>query len=295
MKINFSIYGIFLFIAAVLISCEDFTENYNVPPGSILVKYTYESANDLSFPDTITFFNESVIPERVNEYSFLWDFGDDSTSTEESPVHIYKEKGDYTVTLSITADTEVLDYTEQIIITGIVFFEEDFDDINLIPSDWVLVNLDGGIPASAPASLADSAWIVASSSLFDSDVALGVSYYSPATNADDWMILPAITIGEDTRLTWNALSFTSSGNYPDDYNVHVSTTTQDVDGCLNGDLVLAVDDEQWRESVGGEGIAYREVDLSAYAGQTIYIGFHLVTTDPPGGSSIGIDNIKVFN
>lgn len=34
--------------------------------------------------------------------SYLWEFGDDSTSTEMSPVHVYLEDGDYTVTLTVT-------------------------------------------------------------------------------------------------------------------------------------------------------------------------------------------------
>lgn len=37
-------------------------------------------------------------------YSYAWDFGDGSTSTEEAPVHAYKAKGDYTVSLNVTDD-----------------------------------------------------------------------------------------------------------------------------------------------------------------------------------------------
>lgn len=37
-------------------------------------------------------------------YSYAWDFGDGSTSTDESPAHTYKSKGDYTVTLKVTDD-----------------------------------------------------------------------------------------------------------------------------------------------------------------------------------------------
>jgi PKD repeat protein len=34
--------------------------------------------------------------------TYLWEFGDDSTSTEMSPVHVYAEDGDYMVTLTVT-------------------------------------------------------------------------------------------------------------------------------------------------------------------------------------------------
>jgi PKD repeat protein len=36
--------------------------------------------------------------------SYLWEFGDDSTSTEENPVHVYEEDGSYQVTLTVTND-----------------------------------------------------------------------------------------------------------------------------------------------------------------------------------------------
>ena len=36
--------------------------------------------------------------------TYLWEFGDDSTSTEISPVHVYAEDGDYMVTLTVSND-----------------------------------------------------------------------------------------------------------------------------------------------------------------------------------------------
>jgi len=42
--------------------------------------------------------------------SWLWDFGDGSTSTEQNPVHIYESEGSFTVKLTATnsagSDTE---------------------------------------------------------------------------------------------------------------------------------------------------------------------------------------------
>jgi PKD repeat protein len=35
-------------------------------------------------------------------FSYLWDFGDGSTSTERSPTHIYASHGRYTVHLEVT-------------------------------------------------------------------------------------------------------------------------------------------------------------------------------------------------
>lgn len=49
----------------------------------------------LSFPATIKFFNQSTDAD-----SYLWDFGDGTTSTEENPEHTYTGKGNYDVTLT---------------------------------------------------------------------------------------------------------------------------------------------------------------------------------------------------
>jgi len=37
-------------------------------------------------------------------YNYKWDFGDKSTSTDESPVHVYNSSGKYTVSLVVTDD-----------------------------------------------------------------------------------------------------------------------------------------------------------------------------------------------
>jgi len=58
-----------------------------------------------AYPLTVTFTNNSE-----NADSYDWDFGDGSTSVEVSPVHIYSERGTYTVSLTAmnneNADTE---------------------------------------------------------------------------------------------------------------------------------------------------------------------------------------------
>ncbi len=48
----------------------------------------------------VTFFNNTE-----NGASYVWDFGDGNTSTEESPVHTYAEEGIYTVSLTATGIT----------------------------------------------------------------------------------------------------------------------------------------------------------------------------------------------
>jgi uncharacterized repeat protein (TIGR01451 family) len=47
--------------------------------------------------EEVTFTNTSTGTEPL---TFLWDFGDDATSTDIHPVHIYNEEGEYTVSLT---------------------------------------------------------------------------------------------------------------------------------------------------------------------------------------------------
>ena len=48
---------------------------------------------------TVTFTNESTVTPPV---TYLWEFGDDETSTEKDPVHTYASKGEYSVKLTVT-------------------------------------------------------------------------------------------------------------------------------------------------------------------------------------------------
>lgn len=167
-------------------------------------------------------------------------------------------------------------------------FYEDFESSMQIPSAFTLINVDGNTPASAPASLADSAFIVRYSDDMESQVAYGVSYYDPDAGADDWLILPRLALTTNPKLSWKALSLTSSGDYPDTYQVLVSTT----DAQTGSFSSLFEVEEEVSLASGGAGVQKRSLDLSAYAGQEVYIAFRLMTPSP-GGDRLGIDDIRV--
>ncbi|GEM_PF-4524516 len=297
-------------------ACEDYTEDYSVPPAQLVAEFSVTPTQNLSPSSRIKFTNNSLIPIRVSDPVFHWDFGDghDTTITDydqvvlergdvrqimDSVKYSYDTAGTYVVELSISAGSgDSASYTRKLNINpfGRVLFEEDFEDTNLIPSGWKLVNGDGGTVASGNAAfqnLSDSAWIVWNSGLFESNVAIATSWYNEEVDADDWMITPAIELTGTCQLSWDAASLTTTGDYPDDYQVFVSTTDQTVQGCLDNGTQLYIDDESTGEDVGGEGIQRRQLSLEEFAGQTVYIGFRLVTPYP-GGDRLGIDNIKVM-
>jgi hypothetical protein len=52
-------------------------------------------------------------------YTYIWDFGDGSTSSEKNPTHIYEQPGTYTVKFTVTdAEDESISYTGEIEISG---------------------------------------------------------------------------------------------------------------------------------------------------------------------------------
>ena len=54
------------------------------------------------FSSTVTDLEVSFTNLSVNADSYAWDFGDNNTSNEENPIHIYNESGNYIVTLTTT-------------------------------------------------------------------------------------------------------------------------------------------------------------------------------------------------
>jgi PKD repeat protein len=80
--------GIFLLMISMT-GCNDKDES-NTPEQQSYFSYTSDGF-------TVTFTNLSKLSG-----TYLWDFGDGATSTEENPVHTYPHKGKYVTTLYVT-------------------------------------------------------------------------------------------------------------------------------------------------------------------------------------------------
>lgn len=292
----------------MLHACEDYTENYPVPPPSIVADFSYTSGSEFDPPDTISFENKTYIPDEVTgNVSYLWEFGDNTTSTETNPVHVFTDEGTFNVKLTPVYEgvNRTLPYEEKIKfvaqLKGDTILFQDWEDTNgLVPDDWALFNLDQGTVASGREDfqgMNDSAWINWYSVYFESRIALACSWYDEADlDANDWMITPKVQLGPESIIQWDAMSMTSSGDYRDSYKIWVSTSTQDPDGCMANPLLFRVVDEEAGTDADnpGEGIQSRTASLKAYANQEVYIGFQLMTPYP-GGDRIGIDNILIIN
>ncbi|NBC08177.1 MAG: T9SS type A sorting domain-containing protein [Bacteroidetes bacterium] len=162
----------------------------------------------------------------------------------------------------------------------------DFED-GVMPEEFTLINRDMLVPNQPEdAGFADTAWMVIESNLLESFAALSISWYVDDEGpADDWMILPKITVSDNSMLSWTAISTTSSGDFPDSYQVLINAGEPTFESFeANGAILVSYDPEEW------ETPQMREVSLADYAGQSVHIAFRNIT---PSGDALLIDDIAI--
>lgn len=146
-------------------------------------------------------------------------------------------------------------------------------DSAAMPSDWTIIN--GGDPETW------RTWDAYDTTFNDPHSGshfLGLQYRNAA---DDYMISPGITViaGISDQLTFWAKN--RGAGLKEEIDVKVSTTKPTAEG-LNKTIVKSL-----KPSTSWMQYSY---DLSAYTGQTIYIGFYSATKDM---WFVGIDDFKV--
>lgn len=93
-----------------------------------------------------------------------------------------------------------------------------------------------------------------------------VSWFYPADTADAWLFLPRVLIPSNACLSFKATSIDK--DYPESYAVYLSQSDRSIDTFLHYP-VLNVSAEGGR----AENV-WRRIDLSAYAGDSLYIAIH---------------------
>jgi len=162
----------------------------------------------------------------------------------------------------------------------------DFEE-GVMPEGFTLINRDMLVPNQPDdIGFADTAWMVIESGLLESFAALSISWYvNDDGPADDWMILPKITVADNSTLSWTAISTTSSGDFPDSYQVLINAGEPTFESFeANGGILATFDPEE------SETPQMREVSLSEYAGQSVHIAFRNIT---PSGDALLIDDITI--
>ncbi|MBP6512631.1 MAG: choice-of-anchor J domain-containing protein [Bacteroidia bacterium] len=181
-----------------------------------------------------------------------------------------------------------------------VVFLETFDNIDgataggpgtyAFPTGWFLRNVDNLTPNAAVSYVTDS-WTRRedfANNVADS-CAFSTSWYTPAGTSDDWMWTPAIaSLPANSELTWNAVTYDAA--YPDGYEVRIMTAGPPTGGA--GVIGNQITNSTVLFTTVAENTTWtaHTVSLSAYAGQTVYIGFRNNSTDK---FILLIDDVKV--
>lgn len=105
LKARFAALGIAAVLLLAIASCKD---EEPVAPDAV-VSFDYDATTDVigQAPLNVQFTNRSE-----NAQSYLWDFGDGTTSEEAEPLHVYETGGIYTVVLTVTNEDDVA-FTEE--------------------------------------------------------------------------------------------------------------------------------------------------------------------------------------
>lgn len=120
-----------LFSFALLMSCGD-----DDPTGPTPVVSFSQDRMIIETGESVTFTNSTT--EAV---SYLWDFGDGSTSTDESPVHTYSALGTFEVTIAATGSGGITVRETTSVVVGqryansIIISSINFEDANMNPWD----------------------------------------------------------------------------------------------------------------------------------------------------------------
>lgn len=154
------------------------------------------------------------------------------------------------------------------------------------PSDWQLFNVDGRTP-DGQVGYINEAWEVREDFNFDVTecVAFSTSFYSPVGAADDWMWSPAIDVpAAGASLSWRAVAY--DPNYRDGYQVRIKTgAAPTLANQASSDIVYTNPAEETAWTA-------RSFDLSAYAGQTVYVGFRNNSNDK---FVLVVDDVRVVD
>lgn len=151
--------------------------------------------------------------------------------------------------------------------TGDSILKERFE--NGIPTGWMVLDLDTLNPTSG--TMLNPGW----QSRVDyrdsmNQVVVSPSFYQPSGTSEDWLISPQVTLGNNSCFSW--LAYSQDQYFLESYEVRISTGTADTASFFAQPALLSVAEENFDPT-------YRSLNLSAYAGQTVYLAFRHTSND----------------
>lgn len=165
-----------------------------------------------------------------------------------------------------------------------VIMSENFDAATTLPAGWMQYNVDGLTVATNLSSynFGTNGWIVrANNQTGSGNMAISTSWYTPAGTANDWLVSPSISIPASgtTLVQFDAMG--ADANFLDGFKVYVSTSGNTVGDFGTPELTVAQ---------AGASFTNYSVDLTAYAGQTVYVAIQNNSVDK---NRLNVDNFLV--
>lgn len=169
--------------------------------------------------------------------------------------------------------------TSEVPCAGSVLLYEDFE--NGIPSGWVVIDGDTLTPRSV--MQLQKGWQSRVDYRDTSNlVVVSPSWYEQQGASDDWLISPAVTLGNNPCLSW--MAYSQDIYFEESYEVRVALTPDTAAFLANP----IVDSELETSGTPHQSAA----SLSNWAGQTVYIAFRQTSDDK---FVLALDDVKVTN
>jgi hypothetical protein len=99
---------------------------------SLDIRFTADKRTGIREGERVQF-TIQVISGGIAPYSYLWDFGDGETSTDENPYHSYKDSGYFTISLTVTDDRS---NTDTLTREEYIFVEPGWNAGNIAGKAW---------------------------------------------------------------------------------------------------------------------------------------------------------------
>ncbi|MHC1778300.1 MAG: PKD domain-containing protein [Lentimicrobium sp.] len=259
------------------------------------------SSSTIKVGEEITFTNCSVKAE-----SYLWDFGDGSTSTTENPVHIFNDAGAFMVMLTASNIAGSSQETASITVetAGVLLSEgfEDYPDFSITDfGDWTLIDNDGapswGVSGidfpnygytgsfivfnpsqTVPPATDQERFLAHSGEKYAA--CFSAKFVGDVTQNDDWMMSPAFVLGDNYSLSlW--IKSLSDEYGPDRFIIQL----------IEGETIhwLTPVDSYVIPPTAWNNYTY---DLAPYAGKTVALKIGCYSSD---AFSMFIDDIVITN
>jgi len=153
------------------------------------------------------------------------------------------------------------------------FLEEGFEGVTFPPAGWTAVSVKG-----------DEIWDRVTDDFNSGTASAFIDYDYP--EGEDWLITPQINIQSGATISFY-LTRQYSSNYPPDYlYVYVSITDNSLTSFTLENQIFALDINSLTYGV----FTQFTYDLTAYAGQNVYIAFKHVDAD---GNGCYLDDVKI--